>query len=67
MAQQARPKPERPDGAFASPVHSLIKLREDDAFVLKELAEIVGFGERNALAQSRFHMALVTSLLFWHR
>jgi hypothetical protein len=41
---------ERPDGAFAGPVHGFIELGEDDAFVLKELAKIVGFGERNALA-----------------
>jgi hypothetical protein len=59
-------KAEGPDGTLASPVHGLVELGKDDAFVLKELAEIVGFGERNALAQSRFHVALVTSLLFWH-
>jgi len=60
-------KTEGPDGTFASPVHSLVELGEDDTFVLKELTEIVGFGERNALPQRRFHMALVTSFSFWHR
>jgi len=41
---------QRPDGAFAGPVYGLIELGEDDAFVLKELAEIVGFGEGDAFA-----------------
>jgi len=55
---------QRPYGAFAGPVHDLIELREEDAFVLKELAEIVGFGERDAFAEGGGHVCLCDPYLF---
>jgi hypothetical protein len=53
MAQQARPK--RPDGTLARPVHSLIERREDDAFVLQEIPEIVGLGQCDMFAERYTH------------
>jgi len=55
---------ERPDGALASPVHGFIELREDDAFVLKEFAEIVGLGESDAFGERSFHGHLCDPYLF---
>ena len=55
---------EWPDGALAGPVHGFIELREDDAFVLKELAEIVGLGESDAFGESGFHGYLFDAHLF---
>ncbi len=57
-------KTEGPDGAFAGPVHSFIELSEDDAFVLKKLAEIVGLGESDAFGERGFHGHLCNPLLF---
>jgi len=34
---------QRPDGALARPVHSLVELRKDDALVFEELPEVIGF------------------------
>ena len=50
-------KAQRPDGTLAGPIHGLVELREDDAFVLQELAEIIGFRERDVFTQSGFHTA----------
>lgn len=58
-------KTQRPNGTFASPVHRLIELGEDNAFVLEKLAEIVGFGERDVFGQGRFHGSPLH--VFWHR
>src|SRR4029077_9012495 len=46
---------EGPDGTLAGPVHGFVKLREDDAFVLEELAEIIGLGESDVLGDGGFH------------
>src|SRR6266566_1008144 len=59
-------KTERPDGAFARPVDGLIERREDDAFVLEELPEIVGFGECDVFPQRYAHLFLV-KVIFAHR
>src|SRR5208283_178269 len=53
-----------PNGAFASPVHGFIELGEDDAFILKELAEIIGLGEGNAFAEGGGHVCLCDAYLF---
>jgi hypothetical protein len=49
---------ERPDGTFARPIHGFIELREDNAFVLEEFTEVVGFSESDALSEGGFHGGL---------
>jgi hypothetical protein len=58
------PESEGPDGAAASPVHSFVERRENDAFVFEELAEVVGLSEGDVLAERCAHWA--SSRLFSH-
>src|SRR5467141_104528 len=48
---------ERPDRTLPRPVHGLVELREDDAFVFEELPEVVGLGQRDMFAQECAHGA----------
>jgi len=48
---------ERPDRAAAGPVHGFVERREEDAFVFKELAEVVRLGEGDILAERCAHWA----------
>ena len=50
MAQQARPKPSGQMELLRAQFTALSSVRENDAFVFEELAEVVGLGERDALA-----------------
>jgi hypothetical protein len=54
----SEPEAERPDRAFAGPIHGFVELREDNAFVLEKFAEVVGFGESDAFAEGGFHVVL---------
>jgi hypothetical protein len=57
-------KAERPDGAFARPVHGFVERREDDAFVFQEIAEVVGLCECDVFAECCAHR--VPSDVFSH-
>src|SRR4029077_15510447 len=50
---------ERPDGALARPVYGFVQRREDDAFVFKELAEVVGLGQGDVFAEGGAHRTFI--------
>ena len=42
---------ERPDGAFARPVHGFVERREDDAFIFEEVPEVFRLSQRDVFAE----------------
>src|SRR6516225_1147452 len=50
-----QPESEWPDGAFARPVHRLVQLCEDDAFVLEQAAKVFWLRQRRMFSERSTH------------
>src|SRR6266849_3753393 len=59
-----QPESQRPDRAFARPIHGLIQRGEDDPLIFQQLAEVIRLGQRDVLAQRYAHNP--SSWLFSH-